>query len=122
MDGITGKSFDEPDEQRTPPHAVIDVVRLPSGSVGRAAFEPGWKWSESVKPIVGTESCQVHHLGVAISGQLEVQHEDGSTATVGAGSVYEIRPGHDAWVVGDESFVGYEFDSTTAETFAKSAS
>ena len=121
MSGVTGKSFNEPDERRTPPNTVVDLVRLPSGSVGRATFQPGWRWSTDVKPIVGGDACQVHHLGVCISGQIEVRHDDGTVATAGPGDAYEIEPGHDAWVVGDEPFVGYEFDSTTVETFAKSA-
>lgn len=120
MSGITGKSFDQPDEQRMPPNTVIDVVNLPSGAVGRATFQPGWRWSTSVQPVVGGDACQVHHMGVCVSGQLEVAHNDGSRLTVSPGGVYEIEPGHDAWVVGDEPFVGFEFDSSAVQTYATS--
>ena len=117
MTSLSSKSFDAPDEQRTPPLTTVDVVCLSGATVARTTFQPGWKWSECIKPIVGTESCQVRHVGTLVSGQLEVAHDDGATATVSAGSAYVIEPGHDAWVVGDEPAVGFEFES--AETYAK---
>ena len=70
--------------------------------------------------MVGTESCQVHHVGMVASGQLHVEHEDGTSGEIGAGDAYVIEPGHDAWVVGAEPFVGFEFDSKAAETYAQS--
>jgi hypothetical protein len=91
------------------------ATRLPPGF----AFEPGWKWSECVKPVVGTDSCQVRHVGVVQSGRLVVKHEDGSEAEVGPGQAYVIEPGHDAWVVGDERFVALEFESRSAEEYAR---
>ena len=109
MAGIESKSFDEPDERRTPDKTRVDVVRLGDTEVGRFSFEPGWRWSECVKPVVGTESCQVDHVGFVARGTLTVEHEDGSRGTVSAGDAYRITPGHDAWVEGDEEFVGYEF-------------
>ena len=81
--------------------------------------QPGWVWSECIKPVAGTDSCQAHHLGVVQSGQLLVQHEDGSEATLNPGDVYECKPGHQAQVVGDEPCVMIEFDNQTAETYAK---
>jgi len=117
--GIESKSFDEPDERRAPDKTAVDVVRLGGASVARTTFQPGWRWSECVKPLVGTESCQARHLGVLVAGTLEVAHEDGSRRTLTAGNAYSIGPGHDAWVVGDEVVVGFEFESTTAETYAK---
>jgi quercetin dioxygenase-like cupin family protein len=81
-------------------------------------LEPGWKWSECVKPIVGTESCQVLHTGYVVSGQMKLVHDDGSEKEIGPGDVYVIRPGHDAWVVGDEPYVGIDFSSET-EHYAK---
>ena len=71
------------------------------------------------KPIAGTETCQVRHVGVVQSGTIHVTHEDGTEGEIGAGEAYVIEPGHDAWVVGDEPFVGFEFESPTAEVYAK---
>jgi hypothetical protein len=81
--------------------------------------QPGWRWSECIKPIVGGESCQSHHVGVLISGAMHVVHNDGTESDIATGSGYVIEPGHDAWVVGDAPAVAYEFDSSTAATFAK---
>jgi len=117
MPGFSHKSFDAPDESRTPPKTRVDVVKLEGGSAGRFTFEPGWRWSEAVKPVVKTESCQSHHLGAVVSGRLHVIHEDGTEGEVGPGDAYTIEPGHDAWVVGDEAAVLFEFQS--AETYAK---
>ena len=86
-------------------------------SVARFTFEPGWRWSEHVRPAVGTESCQTHHVGAMVSGRLHVVHSDGSEGDAGPGDAYVIAPGHDAWVVGDEPVVALEFAS--AETYAK---
>ena len=90
-----------------------------SVSAARFTFEPGWKWSECVKPVVGTDSCQVHHVGIVQSGRMHVRHDDGTEREIGPGEAYVIEPGHDAWVVGDETFVGFEFDSRSADEFAK---
>ena len=68
-------------------------------------MQPGWRWSECIKPIAGTESCQSHHVGTVAAGQLHVRHEDGTEADIGPGDAYVIEPGHDAWVVGSEPFV-----------------
>ncbi|MBF4767803.1 cupin domain-containing protein [Nocardioides agariphilus] len=111
------RSYDEPDERRTPPHAVVDVVRLGSHSSARLTLQPGWRWSESVKPIVGTEHCQVLHVGVVHEGRLGVSHGT-DTFELAKGDVYVIEPGHDAWVIGDEAFVGFEFESNAAEHYA----
>ena len=118
MAGVDKKSFDQPEVTRTPAKATIDVVTVGGRTVGRSTLEPGWRWSESIKPIVGTDSCEVHHLGVVLSGRLHVEHSDGSEADLGPGDVYDIQPGHDAWVLGDEPVVGVEFDPKTAQTFA----
>ncbi len=119
MTGIQTKSLDAPDETRTPARARIDVVHVDNATVARMVLEPGWRWSESIGPVTGTERCQVHHLGVLVGGRLHVVHGDGSEADLAPGAIYEIQPGHDAWVVGDEPVVGFEFDSTTAERFGK---
>lgn len=118
MAGIATKSFDSPDETRAPDKTKVDVVHLGGISAGRMTAQPGWKWSECIKPVVNTESCQAHHVGVVVAGRLHVVHEDGSEGEVGPGDAYVIEPGHDAWVVGDGEFVAYEFDSKTAEGYA----
>jgi hypothetical protein len=120
MSGVQGRGFDSPDETRTPEKTKVDVVRLGGGTTAaRFTFEPGWKWSECVKPVAGTDSCQARHVGVVHSGTLHVTHEDGSEQELSPGQAYVIEPGHDAWVVGDETFVGYEFESRAAEEYAK---
>ena len=119
MAGIETGSFDAPDETRAPTKTKIEVVHVGGTTAARTTFEPGWKWSECIKPVVGTDSCQARHVGTALSGQLHVVHEDGSETDVSFGSVYVIEPGHDAWVVGDEPFVGLEFESKTAADYAK---
>ena len=119
MAGLHVRAFDSPDETRTPDKTHVDVVKMGGNTAARLTLEPGWKWSESIKPVAGTESCQVRHVGVAQSGRIHVSHEDGSEGEIGAGEAYVIEPGHDAWVVGDEPFVGFEFESPTAEVYAK---
>ncbi|MGE5273554.1 MAG: cupin domain-containing protein [Verrucomicrobiota bacterium] len=111
MAGVESKSMDAPDEVRRPDKTTMDVVRVGSTEVGRLTLQPGWRWSECIKPVVGTESCQAEHLGYAISGRMHIEHEDGTTADIAPGDAYVIAPGHDAWVVGDEEFVGVEFKS-----------
>jgi hypothetical protein len=119
MAGITVKSFETPDERRAPEKSEVRVVDLGSVHAAQMTLEPGWRWSECIKPLVGTESCQVHHVGTAMAGHLHIEHEDGTTLEIGPGDAYVIEPGHDAWVVGDDTFVGYEFDSKAAESFAQ---
>ncbi len=108
------KSHNSPDEKRRPPMTEVDVVTVDDYTIGRLTFEPGWRWSECIKPIANTESCQNNHLGFCVSGSLEVQTTDGTKATITAGDSYAIPPGHDAWVMGDEPFVGLEFMSAAA--------
>jgi quercetin dioxygenase-like cupin family protein len=104
--GLEVKSSTAPDETR--PFAArgkADVVALSTGPVLKAVFEPGWRWSEHVKPIAGTASCQIKHLGYVLSGRMKVVMDDGSEGEVGAGDVFAIAPGHDAWTVGEEPVV-----------------
>ena len=117
MAGITTKSFQNPDETRTPPKTRVEVVRLGSQVAARFTFQPGWRWSEAIKPVAGTDSCQARHVGAIVSGRLHVTHSDGSEGDAGPGDAYVIEPGHDAWVVGEEPVVAFEFES--AETYAK---
>lgn len=120
MTGISKKSFDSPDESRTPEKTRVDVVDLGSTKVARMTAQPGWRWSECIKPVAGTDSCQARHVGTVASGQLHIAHSDGTEVDIGPGDAYVVEPGHDAWVLGSEPFVAYEFEAKTAETFAKS--
>lgn len=95
------------------------VVELAGSAAAKATFQPGWRRSESVKPIVGGGSCQQHHVGYALSGMLHVVTMDGQELEISAGDAYEIQPGHDAWVVGDQTYEGLEFDNRTVETYGK---
>jgi hypothetical protein len=119
MAGLTVKQFDKPDEQRSPDKTKMDTVDLGGSRAARLTLQPGWKWSECIKPVAGTERCQAHHVGLVVSGTMHVVHDDGTESDITAGDGYEIQPGHDAWVVGDGEFVGFEFDASTAATFAK---
>jgi hypothetical protein len=111
------KSHDEPDEVRTPDKTRIEVVRLDGFTLGRFIFQPGWRWSDCIKPVVKTDSCQSSHVGYAVSGRLMVAARDGAKKSIGPGQSYTIPPGHDAWVEGNEPFVCLEVMS--AEQFAK---
>jgi hypothetical protein len=117
--GVQALDFDSPDETRRPDKTQVDVIRLEGITAARYTFQPGWRWSDCVKPVAGTDSCQVRHVGIVQSGRLHVTHEDGSDAEVGPGDAYLIEPGHDAWVVGDDAFVGFEFESRSAEEYAR---
>jgi mannose-6-phosphate isomerase-like protein (cupin superfamily) len=116
-DHIEVKSHDAADETRTPDKTRVEVVRVGPVTLGRLTFQPGWRWSECIKPVVGTESCQVHHVGYAVTGRITVQLTNGDQASIKAGDSYDIPPGHDAWVEGAEPFVGIEVQS--ADEFAR---
>lgn len=111
------KSHNSPDEKRRPDKTEVDVVSVGDYTIGRFKFEPGWRWSDCIKPVVGTESCQNSHVGFCVSGNLAVETTDGRRVNISAGDSYTIPPGHDAWVEGDEPFTGIEFLS--AAVFAK---
>jgi mannose-6-phosphate isomerase-like protein (cupin superfamily) len=115
---LESKSHDKPDEVRTPNKTKVEVVRLEGFTLGRFTFQPGWRWSECVKPVVKTDSCQVGHVGYVVSGRITIQMADGSRKSIGQGESYAIPPGHDAWVEGAEPFVAIEVMS--AEQYAKS--
>ncbi|MFL5961030.1 MAG: cupin domain-containing protein [Gaiellaceae bacterium] len=121
MAGLEVRDFSAPDETRAPDRTKVEIVRMGGTSASRMSLEPGWRWSECIKPVAGTETCQLHHVGVIVSGRMGVRHEDGTEQEIASGNAYVIEPGHDAWVVGDEPVVGYEFDSRTAEEYAKGA-
>jgi hypothetical protein len=110
MAGIEIKNTSEPEEVRTfAAHGHVDVVNVSGHPVLYGTFEPGWRWSQDVKPIAKTDSCQGTHLLYCISGRMQVQMEDGSEAELGPGDVAAIEPGHDAWVVGDEPCISVDF-------------
>ena len=117
MATIQRGSMSTPDETRTFPNGKVDLVRLEGLTVGRIEAQPGWRWSQDVKPIAGTASCQASHAGYQISGRLHVVMDDGTEQEYGPGDVYVIPPGHDAWVVGDEPVVS--FDVTGMGEYAK---
>ena len=116
---IQKKSLDSPDETRTFEQGELRTVALGDFEVARGVFQPGWKWSEHVKPIAQTDSCQVKHTGYVISGQLKIVMDDGTEMELGPGDAYVIDPGHDGWVVGDEPYVAVDVSSQTVEKFAK---
>ena len=110
MPELQSKSLDSPDETRPfTDKGGVAIVNLSEGTVGRGTFEPGWRWSEHVKPIAGTDSCQVRHLGYVLSGRMTVRMDDGTEATVGPGDAFDMPGGHDAWVEGDEPCVLLDF-------------
>lgn len=119
MGRAVSKRFDQPDDIREIPNGVIRGVELAGARAARVALQPGWRWSESVKPLAGGDSCQMHHIGYALSGMLHVTTSDGTELELSEGDAYEIEPGHDAWVVGDGAFEGLEFDNRTIEEYAK---
>ena len=114
---IERKNFSKPDEVRTFPKGRIEIVNVGGEAVARSIFEPGWKWSDCVKPQAGTGTCQSPHLGYVISGRMHVRGDDDTTMDYGPGDAMAIPPGHDAWVIGDETCV--MFDVTAAPTYAK---
>jgi quercetin dioxygenase-like cupin family protein len=115
---LKAKSLDSPDETRSFDNGKMDIVSVDEVTAGRVTLEPGWRWSEAIKPIAGTDSCEVQHTGYVVSGRMRVVMDDGSEQEIGPGDVYVIRPGHDAWVIGDETYVGVDF-SSDMERFAK---
>jgi Cupin domain len=119
MASIESKSMDSPDERHTPTKVKASVVHLRTATVKRLQAEPGFRWSECIKPVVGGESCESAHLGYVVSGTLHIAADDGAEADLGPGDAYRIDPGHDAWVLGDEPLVALEFESKTAETDTK---
>jgi len=98
----------------------VEILNVGGTQVMRATFEPGWKWSECVKPIAGTDSCQVSHLIYTISGRMVVRMDDGSEIEIKPGDLTSLPPGHDAWIVGNDKYVGVDFQG--AGMYAKAAS
>ena len=104
-DVVQHKSFQRPEDVREFPKGRVEIVNVGDFTLGRATLQPGWRWSTCVKPVVKTKSCQAAHLQYHVSGRLHVVMDDGTEQEFVAGDVSYLPPGHDAWVVGNESVV-----------------
>jgi quercetin dioxygenase-like cupin family protein len=115
MASLIRKSLDSPDEIRSFEAGMgqLELVNSDVGAVGRATFQPGWRWSEHVKPIAKTDSCQAAHTGYFLSGRMKVVMDDGEELEFGPGDFAVMAPGHDAWVVGDEPCVVIDWQGFT---------
>jgi hypothetical protein len=105
---VEKRNLDSPDERRPAGAGEGKVINLGGLTFLHMTLQPGWRWSKDVKPIAKTESCQAPHVGYVISGRLHGVMDDGTEVDVGPGDFYSIAPGHDAWVVGDEPYVGLD--------------
>lgn len=117
MKTMEKKSITSPEETRTFPKGKVELVKIGDFTFGKATFEPGWKWSESVKPIAKTHSCQAPHTNYHLSGRLRVRMDDGTEKEFGPGDIGIVPPGHDAWTVGNEPAV--MLDITGMVNYAK---
>jgi hypothetical protein len=99
------KSFEAPDETREFPNGRAEIVRIGEGEVGRLVFEPGWRWSNDVRPLAKTDSCEAPHFQYHVSGRLAIRMDDGTEMVAEPGDVTSLPKGHDAWVVGDDPVV-----------------
>ena len=110
MAKLERKRFDDADETRPfQDKGQVELVTIGDGVVGRATFQPGWKWSEHVKPMAGTDSCQADHFGYVVSGRQMIAMDDGTELEIGPGDVVSIPAGHDGWTLGDEPCVVVDF-------------
>jgi hypothetical protein len=116
---LISHSFAKPNEVREFPHGKVELISVNGVTFGRVTFHPGWKWSNDIKPLAGTNTCQASHLGVQISGTMRIVMDDGTEKDLHAGEVVFIPPGHDGWVVGNEPCVF--IDITGMENYAKRA-
>ncbi|MBO68341.1 MAG: cupin [Acidiferrobacteraceae bacterium] len=117
MASLEKKSFDNPDEAKTPDKTHAATVNFGSVAASRIRVEPGWSWSSCIKPHVGGNSCQAGHVGMVLKGSVRVRHDDGTELVIEAGDAYSLAPGHDAWVEGDEAAELYEFNNS-GKTYA----
>ena len=110
MEEIILKNFDKPDEIRKFDKGQFEIVTLANMTIGRATYAPGWKWSIDVSPLVGTEFCEVEHLGMVITGSATVAFKDGKIYTLEKGDIFYVSPQpHDSWVVGDQEYISLHF-------------
>jgi len=110
------KRFEEPDEVRVFQKGRFELVNVGGMTIGRASYEPGWKWSVHVGAATGAKSCQVEHVGMVVSGKATAAMDDGRVIEMKAGDVFYVPPGHDSWVVGNEPYVSLHF--LGAESYA----
>ena len=116
MTDLTLVNFDDPTEVRTFPNGRFELYTVGPMTLGRATYEPGWKWSADIGAETGEELCQVEHVGVVLSGRAAVKMADGSERVMGPGDFFYVPPGHDSWVVGDEPYVSLHIMGS--ETYA----
>lgn len=109
--GFELKNFAAADEIRNLPKTKIEVINFGETTIMRATFQPGWKWSECVKPTVGTTSCQAPHVNYIISGQMVIAMDDGTQKIISPGDMAIIPPGHDAWVISKEPCITIDFSA-----------
>jgi quercetin dioxygenase-like cupin family protein len=109
MDQLRIERLDSPAETRTFEKGRFELIEVGDMTIGRATYDPGWRWSEHVGPTAGTESCQVEHIGLVLSGQAAVRMDDGTERVLRPGDLFHVPPGHDSWVVGDEPYVSIHF-------------
>ena len=109
MAKMEGKSFNTPDEVRPFDKGKAEIINIGGRTIGRATFQPGWRWSKSVKPLVNTKSCEAPHFQYHVSGTIRVKMDDGTERDFKAGDVSLLGEGHDAWVIGDEPVVVVDF-------------
>jgi mannose-6-phosphate isomerase-like protein (cupin superfamily) len=107
------KNFQNPDETQTPPNVRTENITIGDMTVFKQTYQPGWQWSKDIKPIAKTNSCQVHHFGVLVSGRLRVRADDGQEMDFGPDDVVDIPPGHDGWTIGNEPAIFYWFAPKT---------
>ena len=108
--GVTLRHFESPDETRTFPLGTFEIVHIGGTTIGRATYQPGWRWSQHVGPSLGLARCPVEHVGLVVSGRATAAFEDGTVVELGAGQLFHIPPmPHDSWVVGDEPYVSLHF-------------
>jgi class 3 adenylate cyclase len=112
MPRLQAKSFATPDDVRIMPNAKFETVGLDEARVGHCTFEPGWRWSTDLAPLVGTASCQLRHFGYSMSGSVAVVMDDGQALEIGSDTVFEIPPGHDKWVIGEQPWVTIEWGAS----------
>jgi hypothetical protein len=113
------KRFDKPDETRVFEKGRFDVVHVGGMTIGRATYQPGWKWSVHVGAGLGQAMCEVEHVGMVVSGRATAAMRDGRVIEMRAGDVFYIAPGHDSWVVGEEPYVSLHFMGATEYARAK---
>ena len=109
MEGIRIYRFDDADETRVFDLGKFELVNAAGMTIGRAEYEPGWRWSEHVGKAIGQRLCPTPHLGMVLSGRNRVEMADGSVVDLQPGDIFEIGPGHDSWVLGDEPYVSLHF-------------